>query len=166
MGNKQEITVEIRRHIMYIDSQLYQLRNIARVQNLELKPDRTRIFRTLAARGLAIIALLVVLNVMLDSESIATLNGLGFLVLAGLVIYHISVAVRRPWYFLLLETTGTPFAVLFSKQSSVIDQLVHMIGGALENPPTAPQVMHIGDVVMGDVLKMIGDRNIGKLVEG
>lgn len=34
----------------------------------------------------------------------------------------------------------------------------------MENPPTAPQVMNFRDLVVGDKLEQVGDKNIGRLV--
>lgn len=169
---KQDVTVEVRRHTMSIAGQIYQLRNIARVQNLTLTPDRTHILGSLFKRGFAAIAAIVIVNVFvargvgLGSGTLNVLNAIAAVALAGYAIKYLIDASRKPWYILLMETTGTPFGVLYSKQSAQIDKLVTLIWDALENPPTSPRLTHIGDVVMGDKLKMIGDRNIGKLVDG
>jgi len=59
---QKDVTVEIKRHTMAIGGQIYQLGNIARVQNLEFKPNRSRILGTLVRRALAAFAILVVLK--------------------------------------------------------------------------------------------------------
>jgi hypothetical protein len=170
--SKQDVTVEVRRHTMSIAGQIYQLRNIARVQNLTLTPDRTHILGKLFGRGVVAVVALVIFNAIvgqgmgLSSGSLTVLNAIAVIVLGGFAIKYLVAASRKPWYILLMETTGSPFGVLYSKQSSQIDKLVSLIWDAMENPPTSPRLMHIGDVVMGDKLKMIGDRNIGKLVDG
>ncbi|WSG43111.1 DUF6232 family protein [Dactylosporangium sp. NBC_01737] len=170
-GGQRDVTVRVNRRTISIAGQTYQLSNIARVQNIELKPDRPKIALRLVKRTLPVIAAVVLINVVLGNtggsgEFLGWLDLIAVVGLAGYAVFSFVSVSRRSRFVMLLETTGAPFSVVASKQSAVIDKLVGLVADAMENPPTVPQVVHFGDVVMGDKLKQIGDRNIGKLVDG
>jgi len=170
-GKKQDVEVRINKHTLSIEGQIYQLRNLARVQCWKLTPRRARLtYRLLRPAGAAL-ALLVVLNFLFGAargEMSATLrlfNVVAVLAIASFTAYRFARDVlRRPEFVLLLETTGHPIGVLASADRSKIQNMVDEIADAIENPPESPRVFHIGDVILGDQIKVKGDNPIGKVL--
>jgi hypothetical protein len=173
-GKKQSVEVRINRHTLSVAGQIYQLRNLARVQRWKLEPARAKITYRVLRPALVLLAALVLVNILLAMSNGGTvpprLQGFNvFAVLAiGLVTFvrFAKDAFRRPEHLLLLETTGYPIGVLSSTRAEVIQNLVDEIADAIENPPQSPKVIHVGDVVLGDQINQSGDSPVGKVLFG
>jgi hypothetical protein len=170
-GKKQEVEVRINKNTLSVEGQIYQLRNLARVQCWKLTPRRAKIAYRLFRPAGGALALLVVLNFLLGaargemSAALRLFNVLAVLAIAGYTAYRFARDVlRRPEFVLLLETTGYPIGVLASADRAKIQNLVDEIADAIENPPESPRVFHIGDVVLGDQINQKGDNPIGKVL--
>lgn len=173
-GKKQSVEVRINKHTLTVAGQVYQLRNLARVQRWKLVPARGKITYRVLRPALALLATLTLVNVLLAAANGGPvprgLQGFDtFAVLAiGLVTFvrYAKDAFRRPEYVLLLETTGYPIGLLSSPRADVIQNLVDEIANAIENPPQSPKVLHVGDVVLGDQINQSGDSPVGKVLFG
>jgi hypothetical protein len=173
-ARKQDIEVRINRHTLSIAGQIYQLRNIARVQTFEYRPFRARGFFRVLGRAFGFLVLLVLFNIAVNvatkgslPSALQTFDTVALILLAVLtLILAVRALVRRSSYLLLLETNGASLGLLSSDRRRVIDNLVGEIANAMEDPPETPRIFHIGDVVLGDQTKQWGDHNIGKAMLG
>lgn len=172
-GKKQSVEVRINRHTMSVAGQIYQLRNLARVQCWELSPAYSRILHRSLRPTFPLLILLAVLNVLLSNGAVVaqrSLAAIDVLIIGGIgliaAVRFLRSAWRRTQYVLILETTGNPIGVLSSVRRDVIQNLVDEIANAIENPPQTPRVFHIGDVILGDQINQPGDNAIGKVLFG
>jgi hypothetical protein len=174
LGASPGVEVRINRHSISIAGQIYQLRNIARVQTLEYRPDRLRSFFRITLGSFVSLALLAIVNlvvVMVTSRhpspvlEIVDVGILGFIAIIASSKW-LRIYLRRPIYMLVLETSGARLGVLSSTHRSAIGDLVDRIADAMEHPPEAPIVYHFGDVILGDQIKQTGDFSIGKTLYG
>jgi Family of unknown function (DUF6232) len=173
LGKKQTVEVRINKHTLNVAGQIYQLRNLARVQCWKLVPARGKITYRVLRPAVLLLLGLAAINILLGASRGGVSSGLqAFDVLAVLGIGAVTFiryarsAFRRPEYVLLLETTGYPIGVLSSRREDVIQRLVDEIAAAIENPPQSPRVIHLGDVVLGDQINQSGDSPIGKVLFG
>jgi hypothetical protein len=174
LGKKQSVEVRINRHTLSVAGQIYQLRNLARVQCWKLIPDRAKISYRVLRPALGLLAVLLVINFLLGAGRSGGLpSGLQafdtFAVLAiGVVTFlrYARSAFQRPMYVLLLETTGYPIGVLSSNRRDTIQHLVDEIADAIEHPPQSPRVIQVGDVILGDQINQSGDNPVGKVLFG
>lgn len=141
--SSKPITIGVNQGILWIGGEAYPLHNIARVQNVELVPGRGRAAGTFVKQFL----IWVVLGVGgvaglrfadLSSSDVATYTeyigiGVGTLVLISLVRLLV-VLLRRTYYALVIETSGTPHTAVISPDKGVVNGLVHQIMGAISNP--------------------------------
>ncbi|MBT2208574.1 DUF6232 family protein [Actinomadura sp. NEAU-AAG7] len=165
------------RHTLSIgpDYQVYQLRNVARVQVLDWKPDLGygSISSVLWKMILAVIAVVVAgvaANTATSDAGWVNWAGLAAAVLAVRYLYQaIRIALRRTQWALVLETTGIPIAVITGKQREPVVELHRFIVNSIENPPAHVQTWHIGhlNMVGGDQINQSGEGNKwGKVLNG
>ena len=173
LGKKQSIEVRINRRTLSVAGQVYQLRNLARVQCWKLTPARIKITYQVLRPALTLLVLLAVINVLAwagggeAAQGLPVFNLLAVLIIAAVTFLRFAKkAFRLPEYVLLLETTGYPIGVLASTQRETIENLVKEIADAIENPPQSPKVLHVGDVVLGDQINQSGDSPVGKVLFG
>jgi hypothetical protein len=173
LGKKRNVEVRINRHTMSVAGQIYQLRNLARVQCWRLVPDRTKIMYRVVRPAAVVLGALAAVNVLLGMAKGQLPSGLApidvFAVVATVVVTFVRFAkdaFRRPEYVLLLETTGNPIGVLSSSRQDLIQNLVDEIAAAIENPPSSPRIINVSSVVLGDQINQSGDNPIGKVLFG
>ena len=131
-SKQQQSVMQINRHTLWIAGQIYQLRNIARVQCLDVRPGRVREVLRIAWGTFLTLVLLVGVNVVaqvampsISQSSVDGLNIFAIAIVSIIVLILLSRAVfRRNWYVLLLETNGNLFSILASRQRVLIEQLV------------------------------------------
>jgi len=173
LNGKKDVKVKITKRTVSFDGQIYQLQNLARVQNWKLVPNRKK----LAYRALRLILpwliVLTAVNVLLAASGGNMPSGLRtFDLIALLVLALIGFGkfakdgFRRPQWVLLLETSGYPIGVIASNDHDKIQDVVNEIAEAIENPPTSPRYLHVGDVVLGDQINQSGDSPVGKVLFG
>jgi hypothetical protein len=139
-----------------IGYETYPLRNIARVsvQTVEWaeRPPAREVGPPLGLLGLA--ALVLVATSSATSSSYPAQDGprtLAFLVLAvGLIWLLVAVSRKRYRTALVVESSGQHSTALVSKDEDAVRALENEVIGAVENPPSEPRTVHIGDVVHGD----------------
>jgi hypothetical protein len=173
-GKKQSVEVRIKRHTLSVAGQVYQLRNLARVQCWKLTPARAKITYRVLRPAAVLLVLLAALNVLVGaargggvSEGLQIFDLLAVVGIGAVTFLRFAKdAFRRPEYVLLLETTGYPIGVLSSRRPETIENLVNEIADAIENPPESPKVIHLGDVVLGDQINQSGDSPVGKVLFG
>lgn len=165
--------LRINRATLWVGSDIYQLRNIARVQSLVSTPDRAGVTRAITRTVFWLFGLTVALccGAQADAPSgVAVVAALVFLALAahsGWTAFRI--ATRATQYALVLETTGAPSAALVSTDGVMIDGLVGLIAEAIENPPIREIIQNIDNrkLVFGDEINMKSNGiQIGKVVRG
>lgn len=166
------VNVEVRERNLHIGSATYPVANIARI-NLEVwKPNaewlKSRYAESVLKRvltGLIVAAVLIVLFGISFSVSVATLIAalsLGLIVAIFLIIEdtrELKAALKVRYYILVIETTGEPFASLWSRDQKKAEGLKGMIEDAINNPNAKFNVKfetHVGDKFLGD--KVLGDK--------
>jgi hypothetical protein len=156
--------LQINPHTLRIASKIYPLRNIARVEAIQFKPNKSRPIWRIVILSLIVFAVLDVVGSSGSGNDVGVIGG-AYAVVALVLI--IRVLLREPTWMLLLETNGNPFSILTSKRPEPILDLFGHIAEALENPPTTSQVFSIsGDVVLGDQINQDGPgTNIGKILQ-
>jgi hypothetical protein len=168
---KQHLGVRLNKHTLKIGKQVYQLRNLARVQLAKAKYRGHWYAHRAVWQGAAGLVLLLFLNALLHnaqagllSQTLRVLNLPALFAIILVTIVRVARdSIRRPRYVLLLETTGRPVGALTSTNREQLERLADAIADALENPPQSPQEFRI-DLVRGDKIEMYGQDNIGKLV--
>ncbi|MEV4479798.1 DUF6232 family protein [Micromonospora coxensis] len=165
--------LRVNRATLWIGSDVYQLRTIARVRSLVSEPDRAGVTRAIGRAAAWLVGWLVLLCCAGQADAptgvivFASLIPLGLAAYSGWTAFRI--ATRATQYALVLETTGAPSAALVSTDGAMIDHLVGLIANAIENPPAREIVQNIDNrkLVFGDEINMKGDGiQIGKVVRG
>ncbi|WP_242901047.1 DUF6232 family protein [Actinomadura terrae] len=176
--------IEVHRHTLSIgpDYQVYQLRNVARVQVLDWKPDLgygplSAVLWKMILAVAAVVAAAVWTN---SAASESTASGsrerwVLFLGLAGAVLalrflyQAIRIAMRRTRWALVLETTGVPIAIISGRRREPVVELHRFIVNSIENPPAHVLSWNIGhlNMVGGDQINQSGGGNKwGKVLNG
>jgi Family of unknown function (DUF6232) len=143
-----EINVQVSQGILWVGSEAYPLRNIARVQPVKLAPNRGAAFRGFMIAVVFCVLLIVAAAVATRAASRVTsvqgYNALhyvadGAFALAGVlavisVIRLIMRLLRRTVYALVIETAGTPRTALVTYDENLVLHLVRRITAAINNP--------------------------------
>jgi hypothetical protein len=165
--------VAINTRTLRIGGQVYQLRNLARVQIVRA-PEPADAGK--GSKGLAWLAGIGVLFlVSIVGFSVSQSAGIAPLSLfsgiaAGLVTYIATKKKYPPRYALVLETTGNPVTALVSPDYQQLRNLSDIIVQAIEDPPESERVVHVQNVLFDNRVDQVGDRftvggtgNIGKV---
>jgi hypothetical protein len=186
MSRNSELTeVSVSRRILWIGAEAYPLQNIARAQAIELPPPRGAairhylgvvIFCVILGVGSAVAATKVATIATVPSAALSALHGVEIVAVALIVISTIRLVVKlsaRTLYALVIETAGTPFAALASAERNTVIDLVKKIMDAIDNPQAdwnlkvenvhVGDVIHDGDMIHGDKIKVAGSQNVGKV---
>jgi hypothetical protein len=173
LAKKRNVEVRINRHTLSVAGQIYQLRNLARVQCWKLVPARAKITYRVLRPAFVVLVAVAAINIVLgagEGQLPSAMSGLDLIaVLAVAVVTFIRYAkdaFHKPEYVLLLETTGHPIGVLSSSREDIIQNLVNKIAEAIESPPQTPIVIPLNNVVLGDQINQSGDNPVGKVLFG
>jgi hypothetical protein len=144
----EEIEVKVERGVLWVGTEAYPLRNIARARTVRLVPNRAWAIRRFvvaivlcALLGIAGAAALRLANRQSTTSAYHLLHNGGTaaivvaIVLAGIAIALLFVRMsRQTFYALVIETAGTPRGVLVSTKQAELNGLVHTIMEAIHNP--------------------------------
>lgn len=146
--SSSEIDVQVSQGILWVGSDAYPLRNIARVQPVKLVPNR----RAAVRRYLIVVVFCVFLVVaavvaakaasrVSSDQGYNALHGVadGAFALAAVLavigtIWLIVRLSRRTAYALVIETAGTPRTALVTYDENLVFHLVRRITAAISNP--------------------------------
>ncbi|WP_422753759.1 DUF6232 family protein [Micromonospora sp. WMMD708] len=174
LANHGGITqLRINRATLWIGSDVYQLRNIARVQSLVSTPDRAGVTRAIVKTIGWLFGLMLAVCCAAQPDAPSTVGVIAALVFLALAGYSgwtaFRIANQATQYALVLETNGAPSAGLVSTDGAMVEGLVGLIANAMENPPAREIVQNIDNrkLVFGDEINMKGSGlQIGKVVRG
>lgn len=149
----KSITVSVSKRILHIGGASYPLANIARVQSQKIEFRRWPAIRAFIIQAVVWTALGVAATYAINYASGHDLGGFGYesqrylnivrpawAVLTGLSLVLLLVRLAPTWrqyYALVIETAGTPNAVLINPDRGLIEGLVVDITHALEEPDQA-----------------------------
>ncbi|WP_159029752.1 DUF6232 family protein [Streptomyces marincola] len=168
-----ETTVQVSRKILWVttrvpsppglETMVFPLDNVARVTVTPHRPDRMRAL----LKFLVLMVLLRLLMILLSGgagEAVPDVaGGVAAAVAVGLTVQLLVVVTRRSYYVLLVETTGPPFARLYSRDEQLMQRVGAAIVAALDNPQ-ATFHYRIEHFQIGDTIKLIGGSgNTGKV---
>jgi hypothetical protein len=146
--SSSEIDVQVGQGILWVGSDAYPLRNIARVQPVKLVPNRgaaaRRYLIALVFCVILIVAAVVAARTASRATSVQSYNALhggadGAYALAAVLaaistIWLILRLSRRTAYALVIETAGTPRTALVTYDENLVFHLVRRITAAISNP--------------------------------
>jgi hypothetical protein len=141
-----------------VETIAYPVHNLARVVVTPHRPDYAR----------AALEFLIGLGVLgafmaAASDLAADLSGFVLAVALLLAIRLVVVLATPARYALLVETSGTAFTRVVSRDEALIQTIGSQIVDAINNPQAAFQY-HIEHVHIGDKIKLLGgSQNIGKV---
>lgn len=144
----ETIEVKVERGVLWVGSEAYPLRNIARARTVRLVPNRPRAVRRFVISAVLCLILGIAGAVALrlasrqntDSSYHLYHNGGTAAVAAAVALVVISLIVllvrlsRGTFYALVIETAGTPRGVLVSTDEAELRGLVNAIMVAIHNP--------------------------------
>jgi hypothetical protein len=135
-----------------IGAQTYQLRNLARVQTLELrKPADADTgnggMAKLAGAGVLVAGLLLACGVRSGALAFVTLLAAAA---AAITVYQLTKKPYIPMYALMLETTGNPVTALVSPDRAELQRIGDLIVDAIESPPKQETSLQVSNVTFGD----------------
>jgi Flp pilus assembly protein TadB len=159
-AQRQTITVRVNKGILWVGSEAYPLRNIARTQGLKITPGLldTSSGTLIQALVAAVIAAIVIV---VGHSAVRTF---GIILLAAIVvavIVWVATRQRRSYFALIIETAGNPRTALVSADRSEVSNLVAWITDAISNPLAEFQVQ-VSNVHNGDKFMQIGNQNVGR----
>jgi hypothetical protein len=157
--------VEVNQKVIRINHQVYPLRNIARIQSLELEPRRAR---NAMRAALVAVSVFLVLWFLSATSSDGSWFGLSVFFLAVATIVALTlIGAQKAKYVCALETNGRPSCVLSSSDPAQVDQLVEFLVSAIEHPPAETITQSIANFttqVFGDQINQSGSgSNVGKV---
>ncbi|MFG2791265.1 DUF6232 family protein [Streptomyces sp. NPDC048419] len=166
MSYSRDITdVHVSKGALWIGSDTYPLRNIARTSMRELVPNRAAA-RSRFVKGVIVqaVVLLFGLGLMGASGLVGTVI---VLVAAGLAVrgwLELQKVLNAPTlYVLQITTSGTPQTALTSDDKKLMDQLFHQLMEAMDNPEVQFHYQMPTYNITGDGIYQFGDHNIGKV---
>ncbi|WP_406445065.1 DUF6232 family protein [Streptomyces sp. NBC_01613] len=176
MAKSEVIDVRVSRRVLWVGAEAYPLHNIARATTIRIEPDRmAAVGRFL--KSLLILAILTVAAVAVIGR-VDWPSGSGQDALRGVVVFAVvmvavfaaqllKVLMTRTYYALVIETSGTPRAVLVSTDAREVGGLVLGIMDAISNPHAEfrTQIITYNSTHIGDKINQIGGiGNVGKRV--
>jgi hypothetical protein len=143
VSKSEVIDVRVSQRILWVGGEAYPLHNIARAQTVKLVPRRGRAVGGFVKAVLLWVALGVGGVVALqfaevpgsDQDTLAGYMLIGALALIAFSTVRLLVALaRQTLYALVIETAGTPRTTVISPDEPLLNQLVHQIMAAINNP--------------------------------
>ncbi|MEV8021704.1 DUF6232 family protein [Streptomyces sp. NPDC086554] len=179
MAKRTVIVVQVVRGILWVGGEAYPLHNIARATTIRIEPDRkAAVWRFL--RYVLTLAILTVAAVVVSDrvewpdgdygKEQDVMRGVTIVVLvlaAAFTIQLLLVLAMRTYYALVIETSGTPRAVLVSADPREVGGLVYQITDAISNPQAnfRTEITNYYNSHIGDKINQIGGvGNTGKRV--
>lgn len=180
MAKRTVIVVQVARGILWVGGEAYPLHNIARATTIRIEPDRkAAVWRFI--RYAVILAILTVAAFAVSDRvdwsggeygnEQDVMRGVTIVVLvlaAAFTIQLCLVLAMRTYYALVIETSGTPRAVLVSADPREVGGLVYQITDAISNPQAASfrtEITNFYNSHIGDKINQIGGvGNTGKRV--
>jgi len=155
--SSSEISVRVSDEILWIGSEAYPLRNIARVQPVKVVPGRGRAFRGYLI-AIVICVLLIAAGVVAEKTASHVTSTQVYKVLHDIAVGALGLAavvavistirlliriLRRTAYALVIETAGTPRTALVTRDENQVFHLVQRITEAISNPQMPPWQEHV-----------------------
>jgi hypothetical protein len=162
--------VRVSKRVLWVGSDAYPLQNIARAQVGTLRPEHGTPVRNYLKDLLRWIGLCVAIFI---ATAILGLHKADAYVIYVFVVLIVISTIRlaraldqerkkRPYYLLLLQTSGDPRTVLASTDQDQIYELVRVIMEAIDNAAIAYQNWISNHY--GDIISQYGNENIGKML--
>ncbi len=168
----KDIEFRISRRTLWVGDHAYPLSGVTRIRRVDLKPHRTRILRRFFSQagawvGLAVAALIFVACA---GESVPSAVSVAVVVIALGIVGLLTVRLIRNltlprMYVLSLATAGSNHETLVSTDKQLIDDLIHRVVDAIDNPAMEYmiRVEHL-EITQGD--KVFGGKFGGDQVQG
>jgi hypothetical protein len=170
---REVIDVRVSRRVLWVGEAAYPLQNIARAQRVKLVPKRGAALRSYVKFVLLWMLLGAVAAIALSAAGLlrsgaSTLAGLVIIAVPVLIVVRtirlIGVLLPRKLYALIIETAGTPRAVLVSADENQVLELVRLIMDAIDNQ-RAEFHMRVETLHVGDKIQQFGNQNVGKVAQ-
>jgi hypothetical protein len=166
----QTLKVQVKDKILWIGSDAYPVRNIARAQARELVPPKRK---SPVGPFLKSIAKWVAIGFI--ASIIATVAHLGSIwdaLIWLVVLAFVAIAIRKmirelgqtdkTYYSLVIETAGTPREALVSDNEALIDEVISQIMKAI-NGEAVDWSQTVNNYHLGDVINQHGPNSVGKI---
>jgi hypothetical protein len=167
----RDVEVRISRRTLWVDTQVYPLAHVTRVQPLEFKPRRGRVLRAYGREAGAWLGLgfigLVFIGCLGNAVPPAAVTVYEILLLTALVAVSVRL-IRRltasPLHVLSIATSGSPHAAVASRDRDLIFDLAQRVVDAIDDP-AMEYAIHVDHIdIKGDLVG--GDKNGGDTVLG
>lgn len=167
MGYSRSVTeVQVSKGALWVGSDTYPLRNIARTSMKQLVPDRGKA-KAEFVKQLVFQLILVFAGLGFMSASVFV----GFLLLvigAGLIargFRRLQQVLNAPTLYVLeITTSGSPHTALTSDDQGLMDKVFRQVMEAMENPEIQFRYeMPTYNINSGDSIYQFGDNNMGKV---
>lgn len=167
MGYSRGITeVQVSKGALWVASDTYPLRNIARTSMREIVPDYGKV-KAEFVKKLVLQLILVFAGLALMSASVF----FGFLLLivgAGLIArdyQRLQKVLNAPTlYVLQITTSGSPQTALTSDDKGLMDKIFHQLMEAMDNPEIQFRYEMPTYNINGDSIYQFGDHNTGQVI--
>ncbi|MEU5152810.1 DUF6232 family protein [Glycomyces sp. NPDC021274] len=156
---KDDIEVQVGMGLIRVAADVYPLRQVARVATRRLDIDQWKAWKEFiqASFGMIVLGLLIACW----DRNIGTAVGIAGVLIMALV--HLSDLLKPPVFGLILTTSGTDLAAVWSTDEDEIAALADAVTAALTDPDRPVNVFNIHNHVEdGDVNQVFGDIAGGK----
>lgn len=128
-------TIAVNTNTLTIGRQVYQLRNLVRIQEIDWKPELGYgTVRTLGVRiAVVLIATLVLSSLAGEQGSLVWIVGISLLAMYGYRLFKVLTNTNR--FAVIIETNGSAMTALISKVQTDTRKLFDLLSEAIENPP-------------------------------
>ncbi|MFD3926548.1 DUF6232 family protein [Streptomyces sp. NPDC058614] len=176
MAKRTVIVVQVIRGILWVGAEAYPLHNIARATTIRIDPNRKAAVWRFIKSVLVLAILTVAATVAIErvewpsSNKQDAMRGMAIFVLVLAAVFAVQlllVLTMRTYYALVIETSGTPRAVLVSTNAREVGGLVYRITEAISNPQAnfRTEITNYYNNHIGDKINQIGGiGNTGKRV--
>jgi hypothetical protein len=162
--------VQVSKRVLWIGSDAYPLQNIARAQVRTFQPIPGTPVKDFIKNILKWAAIAVVIAIALAALGQSKLINDIFILLLLIVLVCVLNLVRaikrerrkKPYYLLVLQTSGDPRTLLASTDQNVIYDLVRTIMAAIDDATVTYQKLIAN--YYGDIISQYGNENIGKML--
>ncbi|WP_106432280.1 DUF6232 family protein [Streptomyces sp. LaPpAH-108] len=150
--------VTINEGVLWVGGEAYPLSNISHVGQRRLAVDQGAAWKKFILRT---IAWLIVGGIF--ASVVGTFGTIVLLAVEALLVWKLVSALQKPpVYGLILNTSGTQRAAIWSTRQEEIQQLIHEITRAIGNPDIAQVIVNVEHAVQGDLIQQYGSGSIGK----
>lgn len=162
----EDIQVQVSRRVLWVGSQAYPLQNIARASTLETFVNRGAAVWAFVKSVLrwGVLGSIGWAALSLGGDDTSDIRIVMIAVVLAVLAYKLFRLVRvlstPTLYSLVIETAGSPNHALTSDDRELVIRIVHDVMDAIDNAEAA--FTYNVKNYHGDVIKQIGDRNVGK----